>query len=317
MPPSRNQRKDHKAPAPTAIATATPAVANSTLTPPSAPEEHIKRPLNDFFLFRQEIRARLKSAQARQSSKPESTLSGIFSNLWANAPDCVHRYYKQAANAAKAEHERKYPNYKYSPLTKEQKLAKRKADKAAAKAAKDAAKAAAVLDPTQLAALPRASTRRARKAQTSTASDAPPVAGPSRLGPDAAAALPGDAALLLLPDPEVEEWLLAQIAELTSGGETVTVEATAPAFPPAPVPGPSQSMVPSVPLALGAYPWSAPIQGSSSQVLDEHVVLGPVTGSPELSGVLDPFGLSREWLGRPPRHYFDVSLRLCRQQCVY
>ncbi|OJT04364.1 hypothetical protein TRAPUB_4931 [Trametes pubescens] len=307
MPPSRNQRKDHKAPAPTAIATATPAATTSALVPTATPEEHIKRPLNDFFLFRQEIRARLKSAQARQSSKPETNLSGIFGKLWANAPDCVRRYYKQAANAAKAEHERKYPNYKYRPLPKEQRLAKRQADKAAAKAAKDAAKAAAVLDPTQVvAALPRASMRRARKAQMSAASDAPPVAGPSRLEPAAAAALP-DAAVLLLPDPKVEEWLSAQIAELVSGGETVAVEATAPAFPPAPVPGPSQPMAQGFPPAVGPYLWSTPVQWSPSQVPNDDLLPGPAMGTQASSSGSEPRSLSCEWIGPPPRLFFDPA----------
>jgi len=49
--------------------------------------------------------------------------------MWAKEPDETRQEYEKRAEAAKIEHALKYPNYRYKPLTKEEKHAQKKLER--------------------------------------------------------------------------------------------------------------------------------------------------------------------------------------------
>ncbi|KAL1937812.1 hypothetical protein VTO73DRAFT_12831 [Trametes versicolor] len=297
MPATRTQRQRRKAPTPIEIPT--PAAFSAAVTPTDTPETHIKRPSNCFILFRSAHHADVK---AKHASNRENELSGILSRMWTDAPESEKKIWKDAAKAVAEKHKEMFPDYTFQPqrkpkledadqpasdenaadLVKPKVAAKKRSTGRAPRGRKAAAQAAVpALEPTQVAAPSRASTRRTRKVQTSTAGPSAPVAGPSRLAPGSGPVL------------------------LASGASPLSysdVEWTATVFLPAPVPGYPQPMAPSFPASLNANSVSALAQRPPwSQVLGGDISPTATTASSSLSKGFDLRHLSREWVGRPPR----------------
>ncbi|KAI0366691.1 hypothetical protein BV20DRAFT_1055359 [Pilatotrama ljubarskyi] len=78
--------------------------------------DRIKRPSNSFFLFRSEYWHRWKAAQT-SLNKPvrQSEFSRVVKEAWKSADQAE---YKRRADQLKAEHARKYPDYKFQPRRK-------------------------------------------------------------------------------------------------------------------------------------------------------------------------------------------------------
>ncbi|KAI0638968.1 hypothetical protein C8Q77DRAFT_1069169 [Trametes polyzona] len=111
-------------------------------SPPSSPEQlavdasqrtshsrkkkpgHIPRPPNAFMIFRSDLwnKEKIKSTVERDHRQ----ISRIAGNLWNSLTDAERAPYQHLAEEAKKEHARKYPQYKYSPIYRREKPAKRK-----------------------------------------------------------------------------------------------------------------------------------------------------------------------------------------------
>ena len=72
-----------------------------------------------------------------QPRRAQAEVSKIISDMWRQEPDHVKAKYERMAEQAKAEHRMMYPNYKFSPESKQEKEM-RKAAKAAEKELKRA-----------------------------------------------------------------------------------------------------------------------------------------------------------------------------------
>ncbi|OSD05777.1 hypothetical protein PYCCODRAFT_1475262 [Trametes coccinea BRFM310] len=85
---------------------------------------HIPRPPNAFMIFRSELwsKEKIKSTVERDHRQ----ISRIAGNLWNQLNDKEREPYKRRAEEAKVEHARLYPQYKYSPIYRREKPAKRK-----------------------------------------------------------------------------------------------------------------------------------------------------------------------------------------------
>ncbi|KAI0358942.1 hypothetical protein OH77DRAFT_1120845 [Trametes cingulata] len=85
---------------------------------------HIPRPPNAFMIFRSELwnKEKIKSTVERDHRQ----ISRIAGNLWNDLSEAERAPYHQLAEEAKKEHARKYPQYKYSPIYRRDKPAKRK-----------------------------------------------------------------------------------------------------------------------------------------------------------------------------------------------
>ncbi|CDO70921.1 hypothetical protein BN946_scf184829.g29 [Trametes cinnabarina] len=85
---------------------------------------HIPRPPNAFMIFRSELwtKEKIKSTVERDHRQ----ISRIAGNLWNKLTDDERAPYKRLAEEAKVEHARLYPQYKYSPIYRRDKPAKRK-----------------------------------------------------------------------------------------------------------------------------------------------------------------------------------------------
>ncbi|KAI9059578.1 high mobility group box, partial [Trametes sanguinea] len=84
----------------------------------------IPRPPNAFMIFRSELwsKEKIKSTVERDHRQ----ISRIAGNLWNRLTDAEREPYKRRAEEAKVEHARLYPQYKYSPIYRREKPAKRK-----------------------------------------------------------------------------------------------------------------------------------------------------------------------------------------------
>ncbi|KAI0367513.1 hypothetical protein BV20DRAFT_557836 [Pilatotrama ljubarskyi] len=85
---------------------------------------HIPRPPNAFMIFRSELwnKEKIKSTVERDHRQ----ISRIAGNLWNDLSEAERAPYHHLAEEAKKEHARKYPQYKYSPIYRRDKPAKRK-----------------------------------------------------------------------------------------------------------------------------------------------------------------------------------------------
>lgn len=85
---------------------------------------HIPRPPNAFMIFRSDLwnKEKIKSTVERDHRQ----ISRIAGSLWNSLGDAERAPYHQLADEAKKEHARKYPQYKYSPIYRKDKPAKRK-----------------------------------------------------------------------------------------------------------------------------------------------------------------------------------------------
>ncbi|KDQ11153.1 hypothetical protein BOTBODRAFT_114819, partial [Botryobasidium botryosum FD-172 SS1] len=81
------------------------------------PEGHIPRPPNCFLLYRSWVRQN-KMQKIVEGRKNEQNVSVIVGQLWDDLPEHHKDVFRRQAAIMKAEHQARYPNYKYCPKSK-------------------------------------------------------------------------------------------------------------------------------------------------------------------------------------------------------
>lgn len=84
------------------------------------PQVQPPRPPNAWILYRSDKLRQLPQIAPHQRLA-QADVSRLISNMWKNETEDVRLDYERRADAKKAEHALKYPNYRYQPQTKEQK----------------------------------------------------------------------------------------------------------------------------------------------------------------------------------------------------
>lgn len=325
MPPTRTPKQTSRK------AASTPIVATDESASESA---HIPRPPNPFMLYRNDTVAQLKKDNKKlYGSMNQKLLSKVIGPKWRHAPAEVRQKYDGKAKEALQELMREHPEYKYRPITKAKRDALQAAKKKVAdekkaradeeKAAKAAARAtrtgkipsendAPVAGPSQAAP----SRRKSRKSVSSTSG-----AGPSQPKTRGVEEIPGTGMFSLF-DSDTESRLSSATPPLQYDGEILqslpfAFQPTATAFAPATASHFVHYTAPGFSPAVDAS-YGAPqmVQGWSAQAPGGDLLPDSTITPPALDSAYDPLGLSREWLGPPPRE-FDVSTRLFRQRCGY
>ena len=99
----------------------------------------IARPPNSWILYRRDAKNNLPPVAPGQPRRAQADVSKIISEMWKSESDHVRAHYERLAEQAKMEHKMMYPDYKFTPETKQEK-GRRKAAEAAAKELKRAQK---------------------------------------------------------------------------------------------------------------------------------------------------------------------------------
>ncbi|KAI0785541.1 high mobility group box domain-containing protein, partial [Abortiporus biennis] len=83
-------------------------------------EEHIPRPPNSYMLYRVDGLTPLQVQFEKEHQKRLSMTdaSKILGPRWANESAEVRQEYERRAKVARAEHDKKYPNYVFKPVKK-------------------------------------------------------------------------------------------------------------------------------------------------------------------------------------------------------
>lgn len=102
-----------------------PATAGSDVT---ATEARPPRPPNAWILYRSEKLRVIGESEAPR--KPQAEISKIISAWWKGESPDVRAYYERLSDEKKAEHQIKYPGYRFQPMKKAEKE-RQKAEKAA------------------------------------------------------------------------------------------------------------------------------------------------------------------------------------------
>ncbi|CAG8715367.1 18913_t:CDS:1, partial [Acaulospora morrowiae] len=80
---------------------------------------HVKRPLNEYILYRKDVTHEFSRAGKRLSVHDITT---IANERRKNLGELERKFWKELALVAKKLHESKYPHYKFSPKRKSQKI---------------------------------------------------------------------------------------------------------------------------------------------------------------------------------------------------
>ncbi|RPD78423.1 hypothetical protein L226DRAFT_520772 [Lentinus tigrinus ALCF2SS1-7] len=105
--------------------------------------EKIPRPPNAWIIYRTDRLNEWKDTRGPNDPPvKQADISRMIGTRWRFEADHVKLEYEKRAAIAKAEHKRKYPNYKYNPMSKEAKEKMRAAEREARKKAREEAKAA-------------------------------------------------------------------------------------------------------------------------------------------------------------------------------
>jgi len=89
----------------------------------------VPRPPNAWILYRSDKVRELPPLAPGEQRRAQGEVSKIISAMWAQESDETRQEYEKRAEAAKIEHALKYPNYRYKPLTKEEKRAQKKLER--------------------------------------------------------------------------------------------------------------------------------------------------------------------------------------------
>lgn len=99
------------------------------------------RPANAWILYRSDKIKELPPVPPGAPRRPQSDVSKMISRMWKEETDAVKAIYEKRAELKKAEHQARYPNYRFQPA--------KKSDKATGKAPAQKKKARASPYPTQ------------------------------------------------------------------------------------------------------------------------------------------------------------------------
>ena len=107
------------------------------------PEKKIPRPPNAWILYRTD-RLRQWKASRSPNDPPvkQADISRFIADRWKAEDEAIKLEYEKRAAIAKAEHKKRFPDYKYNPLSKEAKEKMRAEEREAKKRAREEAKAA-------------------------------------------------------------------------------------------------------------------------------------------------------------------------------
>ncbi|KAF8665087.1 hypothetical protein AX16_000555 [Volvariella volvacea WC 439] len=86
------------------------------------PPGHIPRPRNPFIIFRTEEMTKI----SRSIEHDHRHISRIIAHMWNKLPESDKQYWRRRADMEKLEHERKYPDYRFTPGHRSKKPVKRK-----------------------------------------------------------------------------------------------------------------------------------------------------------------------------------------------
>ncbi|SMQ47824.1 unnamed protein product [Zymoseptoria tritici ST99CH_3D7] len=76
-------------------------------------EEHTKRPMNNFMLYRQHVQ---KAVEKQLKKNQDSTnLSKVIGAMWVQLPPQTRKYWTDLADEVKLKHAERHPHYKYKP----------------------------------------------------------------------------------------------------------------------------------------------------------------------------------------------------------
>ncbi|KAI6032779.1 hypothetical protein F5J12DRAFT_887668 [Pisolithus orientalis] len=103
----------------------TPAEGASSTTTTRTTTVQPPRPPNAWILYRSDKLRQLPPAKGR----PQADVSKMISKMWAEETDTVRLLYERMADARKAEHQRKYPEYRFQPVKKEERAKMREQQK--------------------------------------------------------------------------------------------------------------------------------------------------------------------------------------------
>lgn len=105
--------------------------------------QKIPRPPNAWILYRTDrLREWRETRSPNDPPMKQADISRFISTTWKIEPDDIKLDYEKRAAIAKAEHKKKYPDYKYNPISKEVKDKMRAEEREAKKRAREEAKAA-------------------------------------------------------------------------------------------------------------------------------------------------------------------------------
>lgn len=79
-------------------------------------DDHVRRPRNAFIVFRSHYNEMLAAKRLAEGPKTnQNTISRDAGKVWNELPEAEKKYFKDLADAEKAEHRRNHPGYRYAP----------------------------------------------------------------------------------------------------------------------------------------------------------------------------------------------------------
>ena len=87
------------------------------------------RPSNSWILYRAFMMKNLPPVGPGEPRRSQSDVSSLIGAMWRNADDDTRSHFERMADEVKAEHKRKFPDYKFQPKKKEDKERLREAQK--------------------------------------------------------------------------------------------------------------------------------------------------------------------------------------------
>lgn len=94
---------------------------------PMAKEKGPARPPNAWIIYRKTKFRTLPPLQPGEPRRAQADVSKMISKMWREEPDSTKAEYERMAEAEKAEHQRMFPGYKFTPESKAEKEKKKKA----------------------------------------------------------------------------------------------------------------------------------------------------------------------------------------------
>lgn len=92
--------------------------ANNRANPLSAQPP---RPPNAWILYRSDKLKEIPAPAAGEPRRPQAEISRMVSDMWKNESPEVRAYYEQQSEIKKAEHQAKFPGYRFKPMKREDK----------------------------------------------------------------------------------------------------------------------------------------------------------------------------------------------------
>jgi HMG (high mobility group) box len=79
------------------------------------------RPLNAWIIYRREKAAQLPAPKEGEPKRSQAEISRMISRMWRVETEAVKAEFEKKAEVTKAEHQARYPNYRFQPAKKSEK----------------------------------------------------------------------------------------------------------------------------------------------------------------------------------------------------